>query len=382
MKTLSNFRHLKNYPLFFILVVAVITTGCSGELSSGDAQDNEPETTEKVLTRVSNTGCVAPENSVDVANLLSNTGCFSDTSTHQISAGVMPYTVNSLLWTDGEKKGRFFAIPDNSMIGLFDDTPGVSPNNVKNAAFDFPVGSVIIKTFSNGSFRVETRLLMRHANDGWAGYAYEWNDAQSDATLLSTSKSKNLGNLTHYFPSPAECMECHTASTKVALGPETLQLNYTQHYTDGTTENYLDALYRLGYIENPVTYQSDKIYAVDDTSATLEQRARSYLHSNCAGCHRTGENAGGLADFRYNRSFTDTFNVCNDGDLGAAQPIPANFGIAGAKVIAPGDASKSIVVTRMDRIGADQMPPVGRSTIDAKAVTVMKEWIDGMNGCD
>ncbi len=382
MKTLPNFHSAKNYLLFFILAVIVTMTSCSSDLSSVDNQGNKPETTEKIMNRASNTGCIAPANAADVANLLSNTGCFSDTSNHQIATGVIPYTVNSLLWTDGEKKGRFFAIPDNSMIGLFDDTPGVNPNNVKNAAFDFPVGSVIIKTFSNGALRVETRLLMRHANDGWAGYAYEWNDAQSDATLLSTSKSKNLGNLTHYFPSPEECMECHTTSTKVALGPETLQLNYTLHYTNDTKENYLDALYRLGYIENPVTYQSDKIYAVDDTSATLEQRARSYLHSNCAGCHRTGENAGGLADFRYNRAFTNTFNVCNDGDLGAAQPIPANFGIASAKVIAPGDASKSIVVIRMDRTGANQMPPVGRSTIDAKAVTVMKEWINSMSGCN
>ncbi len=382
MKTLSKFYPLQNYRLLFISIAIMTITACGGESKSVNTQDEETGTIEKILDRANNAGCVAPENTTDVASLLSDTGCFGDTSNHQVASGVIPYTVNSLLWTDGEKKGRFFAIPDNSIISLFDDTPSINPNNVKNAAFDFPAGSVIIKTFSNGARRVETRLLMRHTNDGWAGYSYEWNDTQSDATLLSTSKSKNLGNLTHYFPSPSECMECHTASTKVALGPETLQLNYTQHYIDDTEENYLDALYRLGYIENPAIYQQDRIYAVDDTSATLEQRARSYLHSNCAGCHRTGENAGGFADFRYNRTFTDTFNVCNDADLGAAQPIPANFGITNAKVIDPGDASKSIVVIRMNRIGANQMPPFGRSTIDAKAVKVMKDWINGMSVCN
>jgi len=379
MKTLLNVHHSKLLRLLILLMIAITLTACGGD-GNGDDQTTAIETTEKILTRASNTGCVAPANAADVAYLLSNTGCFSDTSSHQVASGVVPYTVNSLLWTDGEKKGRFFAIPDGTMINLVDDTPGVDPNSYKNAVFDFPVGSVIIKTFSSGSLRVETRLLMHHANDGWAGYSYEWNDTQSDATLLATSKSKNFGTFTHYFPSPAECMECHTASTKVALGPETLQLNYTQHYTDGPDENYLDALYRLDYINNDhVTYQQDRIYALNDASATLEQRARSYLHSNCAGCHRRGENAGGFADFRYNHSFTD---VCNDEELGAAEPEDPKFGIPGAKVIAPGDASKSILVVRMNRLGADQMPPAGRLTIDREAVTVMENWINNMTGCN
>lgn len=368
-----------------LLLLPMVLAACGG--GGGDQITTTPiELTEKMLTQPSNATCLAPATSAGVATLLSQTGCFTSTATHTVASGVIPYTVNSLLWTDGEKKGRYFAIPDTEQITLTKDEIFIgTANSYKNADMVFPIGSVIIKTFTNGDRRLETRLLMNHSTDGWVGYSYEWNDAQTDATLLTGAKT----TATHYFPSPTECMDCHTAEANIALGPETLQLNYTLYYTDNTEENYLAALDRLGYFQygTGVTqladYLNDRLYAVNDTSVTLEQRARSYLHSNCSGCHRPGvPNSGGLADFRYNREFTGTVNVCNVPP--AATDVTDNtFSIGStARLIAPSNASKSIVLARMNRTTEGLMPPKGRQTIDTEAVTLMQSWINSLTTCD
>ncbi|MEW5755956.1 MAG: hypothetical protein AB1810_06590 [Pseudomonadota bacterium] len=378
-----------------LLLLPLVLTACGG--GDNPIGTTPTELTERMTTRPPNpsdTGCVAPTNAADVPALLSQTGCFTDTAAHAVATGVIPFTVNSLLWTDGEKKGRYFAIPDGATITLVKDDNIGTFNSYKNADLVFPEGSVIIKTFSKGDQRVETRLLMNHANDGWKGYSYEWKADESDADLLPDSKTSNG----HYFPSPTQCMDCHTEQANIALGPETLQLNYTLNYTDNTEENYLEALDRLGYltygtgVTQLADFLSDRLYAVNDTSATLQQRARSYLHSNCSGCHRPGVETsdglipGGLADFRYNRKFDYDANL-DDGNVCKVTPAATDvtdetFGISGAKLIVPGNASKSIVVTRMNRTTEGLMPPVGRATVDSEAVSVMQSWINSLTACD
>ena len=57
--------------------------------------------------------------------------------------------------------------------------------NKANGDFDFPAGTVLVKSFRLGGQLIETRLLMRHPDTGWAGYTYEWNDAQTTATRVN-----------------------------------------------------------------------------------------------------------------------------------------------------------------------------------------------------
>ncbi len=386
----------------FIATLALALSACGGggseERDPPPTPDNTPEPVTRMETRPNNSTCLAPDRASDTATQLSATGCFSSADTREVVEGVIPYTVNNLLWSDGEKKGRYFAIPDGSYIRLVDDSPSAPlATGVKNGDFIFPTGSVIIKHFFSGSRIVETRLLMNHAIDGWAGYAYEWNDAQTDATLLNAGK-QITSPVSHYFPSPAECMECHTgadedftgvAAARVALGPDTLQLNYTLRYTDGSSENYLDALSRLGFfdINTPLaaTHKQARLYALADTSASVEARARSYLHSNCSSCHRPGGGpAGGLVDLRFNATFTPfelaagitSYNACNAEQGATDQPTGAT------KIIAPGDANHSALFLRINSTDATvMMPPVGRATIDTEAVQLIEGWINGLSGC-
>src|SRR5205823_6444908 len=96
--------------------------------------------------------------------------------------------------------------------------------------FNLPIGSVLMKEFRLGDRRVETRLLMRHSDGEWAGYSYEWNDAQTDATLLPAGKSRSLSGQTWTFPSRSQCLECHTAAAGRSLGLELGQLNRDLQY--------------------------------------------------------------------------------------------------------------------------------------------------------
>ena len=59
--------------------------------------------------------------------------------------------------------------------------------------FVFPPGTVLAKHFRLGATLIETRLFMRHPDGGWAGYSYEWNVAQTDATLVTGGKVVDIG---------------------------------------------------------------------------------------------------------------------------------------------------------------------------------------------
>src|SRR5262249_26682694 len=129
--------------------------------------------------------------------------------------GLIGYTVNSPLWSDGATKDRYLFVPDGAKIRVMPD-----------GDLDVPPGSVAVKTFSIAGKKIETRLLTRYADSSWAGYSYEWNDEGTDATLLGIGKTKMLANGTMWtFPSRAQCFQCHTEAAGFTLGLEARQLD-------------------------------------------------------------------------------------------------------------------------------------------------------------
>lgn len=112
---------------------------------------------------------------------LSEYGFFTGDMKQLIPAkGVMPYHLNTPLFTDFAEKARFVALPTGAIVP-YNDT----------AVFDFPEGTSLIKNFyypvdfrdpSKGRRIIETRLLIREAS-GWRALPYIWNEAQTDAEL-------------------------------------------------------------------------------------------------------------------------------------------------------------------------------------------------------
>jgi hypothetical protein len=218
--------------------------------------------------------------------------------------------------------------------------------------------------------------MMRHPDDGtWSGYTYEWNSGQTAATRVQGGAVRTLANGQSWiFPSESECLQCHTAVTGRVLGPETSQMNRTFGYpAPGRTANQIATLNFLQMLTpaQPDTNTLPRMPDPADTTATVEQRARAYLHTNCSQCHRPGSGIAQM-DLRYTTSLNSTF-TCNAPvetsnliDLG----MPAT-----ARIIIPGNPDDSVLLNRMNRRDRHGMPRVGSAIIDAAGVALIRAWI-------
>jgi uncharacterized repeat protein (TIGR03806 family) len=295
---------------------------------------------------------------------LSATGCVDPSDATQAAAGLIPYDVNVALWSDGATKQRWLAVPDGAQIHV-----------AANGHLDLPIGSVLMKTFSLGVRRVETRLFMHHPDGVWAGYSYAWNDAGTDATLLQAGQTTMVGGQSWTFPSRAQCLECHTAAAGRSLGPELGQLNRSFQYPNGRLSNELATLDHIGLFDAPLgAVDTLARYPTVDGSDPLDGRARAYLHANCAICHQPGGTGQGPADFRFATTLGATM-ICN------VAPSNGTLGVAGAKLLAPGSPSTSIVSLRMHALDVNRMPPLATHVVDAVGTKLVDDWITSIAAC-
>ena len=80
---------------------------------------------------------------------LRDTGLYADASMSRLQAGVLPFSPQYPLWSDGASKRRWIQLP-----------PGASVDASRPDAWDFPRGTKLWKEFSHGA-RVETRFIER-----------------------------------------------------------------------------------------------------------------------------------------------------------------------------------------------------------------------------
>lgn len=297
-----------------------------------------------------------------MAETLSQTGCF-DTSNKKPHAGIVDFHVNTELWSDGADKERQFALPEGEVITVLED-----------GDFDFPEGSVLMKHFLHQSAYLETRLLVLHPS-GWRGYSYEWNDAQTEAILLTAGKTKNVGDYTHIYPSSSQCFSCHTSAANVSLGIEAKQLNYIGK---NETKNMLAFLSEAGYLSKDITSDiggvNSTLFSLADTTATITQQARSYLHSNCSGCHRAS-GPGDFMDLRFETALAD-MNICN------VAAINGDMDLTSPNRVTPGNAANSVLLARMKTKEGNRMPPLGTLIEDTAATSVVEAWINSLSSCN
>ncbi|MBN1205271.1 MAG: PQQ-dependent sugar dehydrogenase [Myxococcaceae bacterium] len=309
------------------------------------------------------TGTQAP---VTFPQRLSETGCVDPANPRKPAPGLIPYNINAPLWSDGAAKQRYLGLPDGKQIR-------VGPEG----DWELPIGTVLMKIFSIGAYRVETRLFMRHADGSWGGYSYQWNATQTDATLLPANKSQPVGEHTWYFPSRAECMRCHTGAAGFSLGLETAQLNRDLLYpSTRRISNQLATFEHLGLFEAPLTGAPDTQarYPAPSGRDSLEQRARAYLHANCSSCHRPEGTGRGPADLRFSTPLAQA-NLCD------TLPQQGELGIANARLLAPGAPSRSILSVRMHALDAYRMPPLGSRVADTAGMGVVDAWISSLTAC-
>jgi uncharacterized repeat protein (TIGR03806 family) len=303
-----------------------------------------------------------------VAGLLSQTGCANSSNPKLPASGMIPYAPNAAFWSDGAAKSRWLALPNGQRITI-DSTSN---------HFDFPVGSVLRKDFTVGGTLAETRLFMHHTDGSWAGYTYQWNAQGTDATRVVGGLTTTVNGQTWDFPSEAQCLMCHTAAAGRSLGLETGQLNGDLTYpVTGRTANQVFTLNFIDTLTPAVSTPVEQLPLIPNPagSASVGERARAWLYTNCANCHRPGGPTPVNLDFRYTTSLLGT-NACD------VQPTAGDLGISNARLIAPGEAARSVVVSRVNRVDASMMPPLARHTIDTAGVQLLSSWINGLSGCN
>lgn len=332
--------------------------------------------------------------------LLSAYGFFRDAGAREPSARVTPYDLNTALYSDGALKFRYVYIPRGQQARYSADD-----------VFEFPVGTVLIKTFAfaadmrrpteNVRF-LETRLLIRRA-EGWIALPYVWNEAQTEARLsvigaqVPASFTNEEGAaiaLDWSVPNVNQCRGCHAragGNDVLPIGPSARNLNFATElvvHSGGPagnlpsgieeTNNQIDEWRRAGFLTGApehAQHSAPRVPNAYDASSPLEQRARAYLDVNCAHCHNPAGPAhtSGL-DLRWSQNDPALWGV-------RKRPVAAGRGSAGFEFsIEPGHPERSILLHRMQSTDpGTMMPELGRTLVDERAVQLMRDWIAGMD---
>jgi uncharacterized repeat protein (TIGR03806 family) len=327
----------------------------------------------------------------------------------RLSTGVVPYDLNTPLFTDYAHKLRTIYVPEGKAAAYRDnDYP------------DFPVGTIISKTFyyprasgepagdrsrilkasdSPGKVEpilddlssvdlVETRLLVRREK-AWEAISYVWNDEQTDAKLTRIGAYRDMTivddkgqetDFTYVVPNTNQCAGCHalnnTTRVIAPLGVRPRHLNKLFDHGDGET-NQLEYLAMIGYLKGaPAPEKTPRNADWKDESLPVNDRARAYLDINCSHCH----NLDGPAD-------TSGLYLTPDIPHGEASgrcklPIAAGGGTGNLPFdIVPGHPDDSVLIYRMGSTdpGA-MMPELGRSLRHDEGVALIREWIQNMDG--
>lgn len=337
---------------------------------------------------------------------LTETGLYDSLAPLHAAAGVLPFAINVEQWADQAAAERVVGLPGQTSIDLL-PRPKQVPGSMFSRSMVWPKGAVLAKTLSldlkAGDVatrrKIETQMLHYDGRE-WRGYTYEWNDAQTDATLVpAAGKERTIvvedpaapggrREQAWRFFARAECTRCHNPWAEYALAFNIPQLNRDFDFSavgGSGRDNQIHTYRHLGIVRDVVESDQPENAVIkaerprlerdlpryvpsDDAQADLGQRARAYLHVNCGHCHRSGGGGSAYLRIDYDTDLRDTKTV-------GVHPAQGGFGIADAKLIAPGDPFRSTLYLRMAKSGPGHMPYLGGRLIDTRGLALVHDWI-------
>ncbi|MFT7126513.1 MAG: putative repeat protein (TIGR03806 family) [Pseudoalteromonas tetraodonis] len=344
------------------------------------------------------------------------------------------YELTTPLFSDYAGKYRVLYLPPGESAEWAEGNEAM-PNQTIN----FPVGSVIAKTFAfkdGGNEQiVETRLLVHRSGDDdtsfWEGLPYLWetdgSGNRTDASLAiggaTVSVSWNypdedpdvnktyVGSSENYsVPHPNQCGSCHNNDDRQAgdapIGPKIRLMNRPIDFGSGAV-NQLANLCNSGRLigcpddlgvnagtliaENAprlprfdVPGDSFNISGLENNNAendanhNAEVRVRSWLETNCAHCHNRKGLAGSTGlFFDVFRKVDLNYGICKLPNTAGSASDGRPFDLV------PGSSDDSIASFRIHSEDmSTQMPPIARSVAHAEARDLIDDWINNILDSD
>jgi len=366
-----------------LAALAVIAGACGG---GGESQPDAADVDDEVCAVADGTGVSWDWTQPFCTKLSSYRFLDFDGSYQQPNDGVIPFDLNTPLFSDYAFKWRYLYLPSGTSMTYHDtDT------------FEMPVGAALLKTFwypadvrnpDQGVRLIETRLLARYAS-GWEGITYLWNDEQTEAyaTVAGASvpvtwiDAEGQGRSVDFaVPNTNQCRHCHEEQDDVMrpVGPKARHLNRDFDY-DGQAVNILTKLAEVGYLTgapaDPAAAPRAPVFD-DPLTGTAEERARAWLDINCAHCHNPAGPArtSGL-DLRAAQTDPYSYGICKT-------PVAAGQGSCGLQYdIVPGMPDQSILICRLESVDPSvRMPELGRSLVHTESAALIRSWITALPG--
>jgi parallel beta-helix repeat protein len=358
---------------------------------------------------------------VDCPNLASYNLFDDPQNPTENSNGGTPYDLNTRLFADYSRKFRIVFMPAGEAAIYHDGSENAE------ATYEFPVGTVIAKTFSfpdeaEGTRNdVETRLLIKREKDGrihWAGLPYIWSESDGNrvaklsngggtAAVSWDYKDAHSGELhqgstdSYKIPNAAQCVTCHANTHRPAgappIGPKPRNLNKPYAYEDAGKKNQIAYWVDNNLLEGAPELNVDANTMIAGnvgripyfnvpgdggeaagSQADIEQRIRGYIEVNCAHCHNkngAASNTGLYLDVF--RAVDSSYGICKT-------PTAAGAGSDGRPHdIQPGRSDKSIMPFRVGSNDVEsQMPPIARSIVHKEALQLLENWVNNVVDAD
>ena len=304
---------------------------------------------------------------------LSGTGLFADTAAQKAAPGVYEYRIAEPMWQDGAIARRFIALPGNSKIQT--DATRNGAGRITGATVKWPADAVLARTVSLPGAKpkpVETQML-HFDGEQWQGYSYHWNEAGTDAELVGAPGAEVevpargwKGGARFRIHSRAECGRCHNSWSEYSLSFQPLQLTAFVGFKNQPAR---ETALALGLTDADFFDRNEHgRLATSRAGGSLDKRARSWLHANCAHCHRRHGGGAAPLEVNFDRSLSDAA-------LLHVKPTRGDFGIRDARIIVPGEPLRSVLPYRVAAIGSGHMPLIGAREVDEKGLRLLWDWI-------
>jgi len=337
----------------------------------------------------------AAESTASFPRRLSDTGLVASTDPLVPAAGVVPYRIAAPMFRDGATAEYWMAVPGDEPPTFF-ATPQTTFDWFRTGGL-FPTGTVLVKTYflelvagdPDTRRPIETQIAKSLGLGDWSHSTFRWDDAASDAELVEAGGEFRQLTITDpalpdgrvelnwAFAARSQCRTCHTPWRGEALGMIEPQLRGTLSPTGDVDADAWHGLLAAGWIRTDAPREPElhrdprRLVDPHDERQPIDLRARSYLHANCAHCHLEGGNASVAVDVTHTKSLADM-------GLVDVSPMRGDFRLDAARLVSPGDPSRSVLLYRTAKLGSGRMPPIGPHGVDRNGVALLARWIEGL----